>query len=147
MMLSVLGVYWVLASFLMPTIVVSHHDLGRLGPTLWQGLTTIAMQTASEAPPATDVLPETVLPEDSLPEKVAVAVTQQAAMHLNLPLEALQIVEATQKTWPDSCLGLAEPMVFCAQVLTKGWLVTVAGADQQLTYRTNSIGTVVKRED
>ncbi|MEB3336555.1 MAG: hypothetical protein VKJ46_03765 [Leptolyngbyaceae bacterium] len=83
----------------------------------------------------------------SLPPKVSAAVLKQAAKRSGLPQSALRIVQAEAKTWPDGCLGIREPDVFCTQALVPGWRVVVAAGSQRWVYRTNGSGSVVSQEN
>ncbi|MBD2122822.1 hypothetical protein [Trichocoleus sp. FACHB-262] len=79
-----------------------------------------------------------------LPKNVSRTVLQAAAQQFRVPTTQLQIVQSEKTTWPDACLGLAEPGVFCAAVIVPGWLVTVESGGQRLAYRTNDSGSLVK---
>ncbi|MEB3827825.1 hypothetical protein [Phormidium sp. CCY1219] len=81
-----------------------------------------------------------------LPKSVADAVREAAARDRGESREEWQIVDARQKTWPDGCLGLADPEVFCTQALVRGWEVVVGDRKQQKIYRTDEDGSVVKRD-
>ncbi|HEY9806870.1 MAG TPA: hypothetical protein V6D04_09890, partial [Candidatus Obscuribacterales bacterium] len=79
-----------------------------------------------------------------LPQGVSRAVLQAAAQQLQVATTQLQFVQSEKTTWPNACLGLADPGVFCAAVTVPGWLVTLASGEQRLVYRTNDSGSVVK---
>jgi hypothetical protein len=81
-----------------------------------------------------------------LPKSVADAVREAAAKDRGESREEWQIVDARQKIWPDGCLGLADPEVFCTQALVRGWEVVVGDRQQQRIYRTDEDGSVVKRD-
>jgi hypothetical protein len=80
----------------------------------------------------------------NLPQSVSRAVLQAAAQQLRVPNTQLQIVQSEKTTWPNSCLGLSEPGVFCAAATVPGWIVAVESGGQRLTYRTNDSGSLVK---
>lgn len=84
------------------------------------------------------------LPAAKLPRSVERAVLQAASRELNQPISARQIVQSEPRNWPDPCLGIPDPTILCAAVVTPGWLVTVEDRDQRLTYRTNADGSLVK---
>jgi len=79
-----------------------------------------------------------------LPDTVKAAVMKDATQRLKLPATDLRIQRSERKTWPDGCLGLADPGVLCTQALVSGWAVTVQSKQQRLIYRTNASGSVVK---
>lgn len=86
---------------------------------------------------------------NELPQQVANAVFQDIFQKQGISPQALRIVAAQQKEWPNGCLGLAEKDVFCTEAIVRGWKVVVTTAQQsQLawTYRTNGSGTSVKLE-
>lgn len=81
----------------------------------------------------------------NLPKAVADAVLREAAQQTGQPTSTFKIVLAEKQTWPDGCLGISQPGIFCTQALVQGWLVTVNGTgDTRLAYRTNTSGTLVK---
>ncbi|HEY9750849.1 MAG TPA: hypothetical protein V6C63_19365 [Allocoleopsis sp.] len=79
-----------------------------------------------------------------LPQSVSRAVLQAAAQQLQVATTQVRVVQSKKTNWPDACLGLADPGVFCAAATVPGWLVTVASGEQRLVYRTNDSGSVVK---
>lgn len=82
----------------------------------------------------------------TLPNPVAEAVLQDASSRSKLPREQLKIAGSQQQSWPDGCLGLAEPETFCPQIVVSGWKVTVQGREKSLVYRTDNTGSLVKLE-
>ncbi|MBD2043408.1 hypothetical protein [Microcoleus sp. FACHB-672] len=82
----------------------------------------------------------------TLPNPVAEAVLQDASSRSKLPREQLQIAGTQQQSWPDGCLGLAEPETFCPQIVVSGWKVTVQGKEKSFVYRTDNTGSLVKLE-
>lgn len=56
----------------------------------------------------------------------------------------LKIIEATQQTWPDGCLGLSTPDMLCTMALVPGWQVIVTDGSQKWTYRTDEFGEIIK---
>jgi hypothetical protein len=79
-----------------------------------------------------------------LPEAVARAVLADLSRETEIPENALTIVAAERETWPDGCLGLAEPDRFCTQALVSGWEVSIRSARREWTYRTDDTGATVK---
>ncbi len=79
-----------------------------------------------------------------LPTSVANAVFQDAAERTKLPHSMLRILEVQPQTWPDGCLGLSEPGVFCTLALVPGWKVMVASGQQRWVYRSNQSGSVIR---
>lgn len=54
------------------------------------------------------------------------------------------IKDVTPQTWPDACLGLANPEEICAQMLVEGWRITVVEGKQTWMYRSNQPGTLLR---
>ena len=59
---------------------------------------------------------------------------------LGLSLGEIDLLTATPREWPNSCLGLAGPEEACAQVITPGYEVVLVTVEQgsQYTYNTNN---------
>ncbi|MGF1491929.1 MAG: hypothetical protein ACFBSC_05620 [Microcoleaceae cyanobacterium] len=79
-----------------------------------------------------------------LPDQVMQAVLKDATERSGLEASELTVASANPKNWPNGCLGLAEPDVFCTMAIVPGWEVTVASDSQQWVYRTNQTGSLVK---
>jgi hypothetical protein len=86
------------------------------------------------------------LRDGNLPDSVVQAMLQDASWRSNLPSQELNIVRVQQRDWPDSCLGLALPGMFCSQTVVPGWQVTVNAEQQSFVYRTDNSGFLVKLE-
>lgn len=84
--------------------------------------------------------------DSTLPDTVANAVLQDAAIRSDLPLQELRIVESQPHNWSDGCLELAPPDTFCTQTIVSGWRVTVKGGRYKFIYRTDEEGSLVKLE-
>ncbi len=86
---------------------------------------------------------------NSYRQKAINAVLQNITKKFGVSRANLRVSETQEKTWPDGCLGLAEPGMMCTQSLIKGWHITVANKKQPQqvwAYRTNKNGSVVKLE-
>jgi hypothetical protein len=87
--------------------------------------------------------------EASLSQRVADAVKVDLSGRLRVPADAVRIVSAERRQWPNGCLGISRPGVFCTQGIVPGWEVTAAiarggNAQQRWVYHTNESGSVVK---
>jgi hypothetical protein len=82
-----------------------------------------------------------------LPPSVAIAVLQASSQLSQVPLLQLRIVQAEPAVWPDNCLGLGTPEMFCTSALVKGWRVTVEVNQHQWVYRMNQSGSLVLIEE
>ncbi len=77
------------------------------------------------------------------PPGVAAAQTALAE-RLNLPLEAISVVQVEANQWPDGCLGLGAPEEVCPQQIVDGYYVLLQADGQYYEYRTDSLGTAVR---
>ena len=68
------------------------------------------------------------------------AALEVAAAHLHTQPSALEVEHLERREWPDSWLGCPEPEEACADVITPGYAVVVAGAGQLLEYRADRRG-------
>ena len=87
--------------------------------------------------------------EASVSKCVADAVKVDLSGRLQVPADAVRIVSAERRQWPNGCLGISSPGVFCTQAIVPGWVVTAAiarggNAQQRWVYHTNETGSVVK---
>ena len=83
---------------------------------------------------------------DPLPSAVANAVRQDLSRRTNISPDKFKVVKATPQTWPDGCLGLAQPDEFCLQMLVEGWRVVISDSNQTWVYRTDSQGRTLRLE-
>ena len=86
--------------------------------------------------------------EYALPSNIEQAVRSAIAAEVD-GNTTFELGDYNRQTWPDSCLGLAEPEEICAAVLTEGWQVEMIDASTQQTYlyRTNETGSAVRLDE
>ncbi|MGP1384555.1 MAG: hypothetical protein ACTS2F_13410 [Thainema sp.] len=60
---------------------------------------------------------------------------------------AVQVFDASQETWSDSCLGLGQPYEGCLQALVPGWRVEVTDGQRTWIYRTDETGDSIRLEE
>ncbi len=104
---------------------------------------------ATPASPAPITPPEAERPMSdpaSLPDQVANQVKTAIAQSANISAEAIQITNAEPHTWPNGCLGLANPDEFCTQALVEGWQVEATNGETTWTYRTDATGSQIRPE-
>lgn len=58
----------------------------------------------------------------------------ELASHLKVPPESISIVTVKEHTWNDASLGLPEPGMMYAQVITPGYIVTLRHDGQTYVY-------------
>jgi hypothetical protein len=71
---------------------------------------------------------------------------QALSKHTGLPAKKLRLVEATQTTWADGCLGLGKADEFCSQALVSGWRVVLTNGTRRWIYRTDATAKVYRME-
>ncbi len=81
----------------------------------------------------------------SLPSAVAQAVRQDLSTQ-GISANKLTITEVERQTWPDTCLGLAQPDEMCGQMLVEGWRVVLSNGRQTWVYRTDLQGQTLRLE-
>ncbi len=64
------------------------------------------------------------------------------AERLSVAPEVITTVSVEMVTWPDACLGIADPARVCAQVLTPGYRITLRMGTDTYTYHTDLHGLV-----
>ncbi|MBN1399463.1 MAG: hypothetical protein JXA74_01425, partial [Anaerolineae bacterium] len=65
------------------------------------------------------------------------------AARLGIAQTALQTLAVEAVTWPDTCLGLTVPGVFCAQAATPGYRITLQAAGRLYEYRSDLFGYIL----
>ncbi|MDI6857877.1 MAG: hypothetical protein QME71_06145 [Dehalococcoidia bacterium] len=70
------------------------------------------------------------------PSAVAVAIDDLAG-RLDAPAEEIEVQEVTRVTWPDACLGAAQPGEACAQVLTDGFRIILSVEGRAYEYHSD----------
>lgn len=68
------------------------------------------------------------------------------ATDLDIAAEDVLIESVSAQTWPDGCLGLANPDEFCTMALVNGWQIVVSqDGESTIVYRSDSNGLAVRR--
>ena len=120
---------------------------------IYVALSTLAFILAACAPqePGVPVTGETavsgaatLVASPGVPPQAVVAAQQWLSMQLSVAAEQIQIVEAAQAEWTDSCLGLGRPDESCLQVITPGWRAVFEINGQRYEVRTDETGSVIR---
>jgi hypothetical protein len=89
--------------------------------------------------------------EQSAPTEPPVDLTpaQRATMaafsdNLGLPADEIMLVSTESVDWPDSCLGVTEEGLDCAQAITPGFRIILQANGREVEYRTNEDGTQIR---
>ncbi len=85
----------------------------------------------------------------TLSDSVETAVKEAAAEHAGISPTQLQIVEAEKRTWPNGCLGIAEPDELCSLAKVEGWRVVIENQEdgQKWVYRTSLEAEEIRLEN
>ena len=106
---------------------------------------TFEEENNTTGPPVTsndNVPPGSAVHDLPVPEAVANA-RQAVATKEGVAIKQVIILKVEEIDWPDSCLGISEPNLFCAQVITPGYRIIIRGTKDYYEYRTNKDGTQV----
>ena len=81
------------------------------------------------------------------PESQAVVAARVYAARIHgFNAQDFELLEVTEKAWPDSCLGLAKPEEMCAQVIMPGYEIRLQLKGNVYVYRANESGTVIREQ-
>lgn len=84
---------------------------------------------------------ETAAPAlDSASEAVAGMVLQMLMQQLGVDAGAIEVTAVEAVDWPDACLGISQPDVMCAQVITPGYRVMVEVNGVEYEVHTDATG-------
>lgn len=81
-----------------------------------------------------------------LPPAAVLAVEAALSEALGISVEQIETVSFEQREWPNACLGLPAQDEMCAEVITPGFLVTLAAGGETYQVRTNLEATNVRIE-
>ena len=102
-------------------------------------LVLLGIVVAACAPAATTPAPE-------LPEAVTAAM-QALSEAGDLSLGEIEVVSYEPQEWSDSCLGLGRANESCLQAITPGYQVVLRAGGEEIVFRTDETGAVVRREE
>jgi len=83
---------------------------------------------------------------NNLPNQVANAVRKDLSNRTRIALGKLQVITFSKQTWPDGCLGIAEPNQFCTQATVPGWRIVVSDGKTNWVYHTDNTGRNIRLE-
>lgn len=127
---------WLSLLSIMPVQGCASPDQG-LSP---EGQNSSAIATPSSSPSSL------VSQSPMLPQAIVDKIIADLAQRTGESASAFAVESSENKTWPDSCLGLAQEGQMCAQVITPGWRVTVQSGPKNWVYRTNQNGRTILLE-
>ncbi len=82
----------------------------------------------------TSVAPSEAMQAPGPAEAVA---AKQLATNLGIPVREVKVDSSTPIEFPNSCLGVSQQGVMCAQVVTPGYLIVLEANGRQYEYHTN----------
>jgi hypothetical protein len=77
-------------------------------------------------------------------ETVAQEAKEWLANELGVDVSLVKVIEFTQETWPDSCMGIDEPGVSCLMVITSGYRIIFNVLGEEYEIRTSMDGNVIR---
>ena len=113
---------------------------------LLSGIVALAACTQSPGPlNSAEGAPEGSI--HNMPVPTAVQSAKDAlAERLGVDVSTVVVLEATEREWSDSCLGLGGPAESCLQAITPGYAVLLVQSGTEYRYRTNDDGSSVRAE-
>ncbi len=116
---------------------------------------------SAATPPGTIVLDAATITVPTTPTPVGVSTSSEAgtgnpavaaaremlAKQLQIAPSAIQVILVEEVQWPDGCLGVRTPGMFCIQIVIPGYRVVLAVDGQRYTYHTDLEGRQVVRAD
>jgi hypothetical protein len=69
------------------------------------------------------------------------AAIQELASALAVPPDQVSLVSAEMIEWPDSCLGIQQTNIACAEIVTPGYLIVLELKGHQYEYHSDTDGT------
>ncbi|MEG4168781.1 MULTISPECIES: hypothetical protein [unclassified Microcoleus] len=85
-------------------------------------------------------------PPKQLPATVAAAVRRELSDSTGIAADKLKVTESSERSWPNTCLGLSKADEICGQMIVEGWRVVVSDGRQTWVYRTNARGNILRLE-
>jgi hypothetical protein len=100
--------------------------------------TAILPTAAPTTPPPTTPTPIAV---DLSPAQIRAV--EALAADLNVSIDQIQLASTEAVDWPDGCLGIVQPDVFCTEQIVPGFRIVLSASGQSYEYRTNQDGSIV----
>ncbi len=79
-------------------------------------------------------------------EPAAAEARKDLAAKLSVEEKSIVILQITDMTWNDGCLGLGGPAESCLQALVPGFRVEMLAKGKSYFYRTDKAGAVIRAE-
>lgn len=108
---------------------------------------TITLDADTITVPTEPTLTDTPTFEAGISNPAVAAAREVLAKQLRITLDAIQVVSVEEVQWPDGCLGVRTPGVFCIQIVVPGYRVVLEADGRRYTYHTDLEGRQVVRAD
>jgi hypothetical protein len=69
------------------------------------------------------------------------AATNDLVGRLGIQPEQVDLLSAELTEWPNACIGIDQPDVACAEVITTGFKIVLAAGDTEYEYHTDATGS------
>ncbi len=80
---------------------------------------------------------------DACERQATAAAVADLARNIGVSTEAITVVSAELTEWPDACLGVGQPKVACAEVITPGFKIALKAGNIPYEYRTDATGATL----
>lgn len=108
---------------------------------------TSTVQETNQSPITSGENPQPGSTVHDLPVEPAAAIARKdLAGKLSVAEKSIVIIQITETTWNDGCLGLGGPAESCLQALVPGFRVEMLAKGKTYFYRTDKIGTSIRAE-
>ena len=94
-------------------------------------------QPTASLVPTKETATSTVSSQQSLPVETVLA---DLSIHLDVPINTIEVKLAEEVVWPDTCLGIPAPEL-CARGETSGYRIVLLALGQEYVYHTNMAET------
>jgi len=122
---------------------------------MWLCFTIFGLLLSACTSPAVAIVPSAVptsiptiisfTPTSGAPEAIAIRAAQNAlADSLGVQSASIAVVDVVAVDWPNSCLGIQDPAVVCAMIVTPGYKITLAVNNNPYEVHTNKNGSSVR---
>jgi hypothetical protein len=77
---------------------------------------------------------------DACQEQATGAALKDLVVRPGIEADAIAVVSAEMTEWPDACLGVQQPGVACAEVITPGFKIVLGAGSAEYEYHTDATG-------
>ncbi|NEN90472.1 MAG: hypothetical protein F6K48_16775 [Okeania sp. SIO3H1] len=96
--------------------------------------------------PTLDQVEKIANSDEIIPNNIVDAVREDLSNQTGILPENIKVTQVSQKTWPNTCLGLANSNELCGQRLVEGWYIILSDGNYTWAYRTDNQGKLIRVE-